>query len=289
MKVRPLTVVQWAVLAIALLFVAGETRSWVRERCSSPAAGAFLRRACDALDVRTELPAGVAVQLEDADDVADADVQAIPTSPNGAGECATGAGLDELIYQAKDLAELERSVRRDFDGNGVVGTVGGRRQALASAPKSAKGGSAVAGGVERGAAGLVDLPAGFMDLPAPDAPAEAGGRAIFARKQFGAAPNGGTVTVSADRQGGPVAVDVVAEPAPRAEWLHVLRGSLILPAPIAGQDDADARLEADWLFGRYRALKVGLQVYGERDDAGVALLLEIECAKGLGGCDPSRP
>jgi hypothetical protein len=270
-------------LAVGLLFVGGEVRDVVRSACSDPAAGWLTRKACGALNVRTELPPGVAVQLEDADDVADAEVQTIP-------KCETGGGLEELIYQAKDLAELERQLHRDFDGNGRIGTVGRRAPAPAASSTAPAGG----GGEDQ----AVEVPPGFLDSadqPEPPEGAEAArGRAIFARKKFGAAPYGGTATASADRQGGPVDLDMVADPAPRKEWLHVLRASLDFDLPVNDHAFGERwRLQGTYMFGRYRPVRVGFGPYfedlGSDTDWGVVGHLEIECSKGLGGCDPSRP
>jgi hypothetical protein len=110
-----LSVTAMVALGAGLIFAGGEIRQGFRAACGQRSAGWLTRHACDWFDVVPPAPE-VAIALPDSDAAQDADRHVAPAG-------ATAQGITILDLQRKDLAELERLLNRDMDGDGQVGHI----------------------------------------------------------------------------------------------------------------------------------------------------------------------
>lgn len=240
-------------IAVGSLFAAGEIRSGLRAACSSRDAGWLTRRACDLFNVvptLTDKP----VELQDTDEAERADRHV-------AGEGETGQGLEILDLKQKDLAELERLLGRDLDGDGQVGRV---------TPRSER----------------------------PPLESFGAGELLFVDKQVPRAPRGGRVVGTAPAAGGAVRVDLIPGEVPGSEWLHQVEYRLSGDLPVNGHELGDGlELSARWtprrqgwvyldgeLWGAQLS-EVEQQIFGKEYDWGVRAGLSLKC-RGLFRCRP---
>lgn len=251
-------------LALGLLFAAGEIREGVRAACSAPTAGWLTRSACRAFGVQKLTPTET-VRLEDTKDAREAERVVAPP-------CTTGQGLEQLVLEDDALRQVEHELGRDVDGDGTTGTVRPQAERIAAAKRGG------AGGQEKGAA----PPAGEI---------------VLARKEVPPLPRGGTATATAPAAGGAVHIYITPAKVPTSEWLHELELAGEIGLPIDGRTFGDElRLEGEWRFRRWRAVRIGLKGWVERpreeirlllgDDVltGAVLRLSVLC-RGLGDCE----
>lgn len=231
-----LSVVAMVAIAAALLFAGGELRQGFRAACSPPAihsAGWLTRHACDWFDV-VPLPPESATILEDSDAADRAARSAIP-------EGTVGAGLEKLDLQKKDLAELERLLQRDLDGDGEIGRVTPRKK-----------------GESRPRAETV-----IADKEVPSLPR--GGRTVVTAPEQPPAPDDPATETDESTPGVPATVTVIANEVPNYEWLHQIDWQLSASLPVGDKALAEEiELSARWTFARAHALHFGLEPYGKR-------------------------
>lgn len=252
-------------VALGLLFAAGELREGVRAACSAPTAGWLTRSTCRVFGVEKLTPVGP-IRLEDTEDAREAERVVAPP-------CTTGQGLEHLVLEDDDLEQLEHELGRDVDGDGATGTVRPQAERIAAAKRGG------AGGQEKGAA------------PPPT------GELVLARKEVPPLPRGGTATATAPAAGGAVEIDLTPAAVPTSEWLHELELAGEVGLPIDGRTFGDElRLEGEWRFRRWRAVRVGIKGWVERPREEVRLLLgddvltgavlrfSVLC-RGLGDCE----
>lgn len=206
-------------IAVGTLFAAGEIRNGFRAACSRSDAGWLTRRACDLFNVvptLTDKP----VELQDTDEAERADRHV-------AGEGETGQGLEILDLKQKDLAELERLLGRDLDGDGKVGRV----------------------------------------TPRGDRPLESfgAGELLFVDKQVPRTPRGGRVVGTAPAEGGKIRLDVIPNEVPGHEWLHEIEWRLSGELPVNGKKLGDElELSLRWTSGRWGWFYVDGEPYVRR-------------------------
>lgn len=216
-----LSVTAMVAIAVGLLFAGGELRQGFRAACGQRDAGWLTRHACDWLDVVPPEPE-VAIALPDSDAAQSADRHVAP-------DCTTGQGITILDLKKKDLAELERLLNRDVDGDGIVGRVTPR----------------LAAGVTLGSTPSGDL--------------------VLADKNEPELPRGGRVVATVPAAGGTAVIEVIANPVPDYEWLHEIDWELGASLPVGDKKLAEEiAVSARWTFARAHALNFGLRGYAER-------------------------
>lgn len=247
-----LSVTAMVAIGAGLIFAGGELRQNFRAACGQRDAGWLTRHACDWFDV-VPPPPEVAIALPDSDAAQSAERHVAP-------EGTTAQGLTILDLKKKDLAELERLLNRDVDGDGQVGHVTPRLAAGFTLGETQKG-----------------------DL-------------VLADKNEPELPRGGRVVTTVPAAGGTAVTEVIPNPVPNREWLHEIDWELGASLPVAGKKLADEiDVSARWLFAREHALSFGLEPYGKRlaelerqatgkeFDWGVKAVLVVRC-RGLFDC-----
>lgn len=249
-----LSVTAMVAIAAGLLFAGGELRQGFRAACGQRDAGWLTRHACDWFDVVPPAPE-VAIALPDSDIAQEADRHVAPPG-------TTGQGITILDLKKKDLADLERLLARDLDGDGEVGRVTPR----------------VAAGFTLG-----EPPKGDLVLAVKDTPELC---------------RGATTVATVPAAGGTTKLEVIPNPVPNREWLHELDWELGWTLPVAGKKLADEiKLSGRYTFAREHALHFGIRGWTERlpeaerlalakeFDWGVDGVLSVRC-RGLFDCKP---
>lgn len=264
-----LSVTAMVAIGVGLIFAGGEIRQGVRAVCSPPgvlSASWLIRHACNWFDVVPLTPDRATI-LNDSDAADDANRGAIPGG-------TVGAGLEKLDLQKKDLAELERLLQRDLDGDGEIGRVTPRRKGEAR---------------PRAETVIAD-----KDLPSTGR----GGRMVVTAPEQPPAEDDPETEKDESTPGVPATVTVIPNPVPKREWLHEIDWQLKTSLPVGDKKLADEiEVSARWLFAREHALTFGLEPFGKRlsqverqatgkeFDYGVNAVLVVKC-HGLFDCKP---
>lgn len=261
-----LSVTAMVAIGVGLIFAGGEIRQGFRAACSGANPGWLTRHACDWLDVVPLTPDRATI-LEDSDAAADADRSAIPGG-------TVGAGLEKLDLQKKDLAELERLLQRDLDGDGEIGRVTPRAK-----------------GEKRPRAETV-----IADKDLPECPR--GGLVVVTAPEQPPTPDDPKTEADESSPGVPATVTVIPNEVPDYEWLHEIDWQLAASLPVGEKKLAEAiRASGRWTFARAHALNFGIEGYAERlpeaerivlnkeFDWGVNAVVHVRC-RGLFDCKP---
>ena len=252
-----LSVTAMVAIAAGLLFAGGELRQNFRAACGQRDAGWLTRHACDWFDVVPPAPE-VAIALPDSDAAQSAERHVAPPG-------TIAQGITILDLKKKDLAELERLLARDVDGDGQVGHI---------TPRLAEG----------------------FSMGDPLAPPR--GDLILADKDTPELCRGARVVTSVPAAGGTAVTELIPNPVPNREWLHELDWELAGTLPVAGKKLADEiKLSGRYTFAREHALHFGIRGWTERlpeaerlalakeFDWGVDGVLSVRC-RGLFDCKP---